>query len=104
MVQLVPAPHRAKSSASRVVVWVSASVCTIFTIVDLKSLLVKVHKVPQSVRSNAKALSPGWVPQFCSFRLQDTLVSSLPFGVLYPLDLPFDLPLDFLSGHWRPEG
>lgn len=100
MVQPVPAPHRAKSSTSRVVVWVSASVCTIFTVVDLKSLLVKVRKVPQSVRSNTKALSPGRGTQFCSCRLKDTLGSSLPLGDLYPLDLPFHLPLDFLSGHW----
>lgn len=83
--------------------WAAASVSTIFTIVDLKSLLVKTQKVPRSMRSNTKALSPGWVPQLCSCRLRDMLVSSLPLGDLGDfclLDLPFDLPLDFLSSHW----
>lgn len=82
---------------------VAASVSTIFTIVDLKSLLVKMQKVPQSMRSNTKALSPGWVPQLCSCRLRDMFVSSLPLGDLgdlYLLDLPFDLHLHFLSSHW----
>jgi len=99
----VPAPDRAGSSASRGAVWVAASISTIFTIVDLQSLLVKIQKAPQSLRSSTKPLFSGWVPQLRICTLRDVLVSSLPLGDLgdlYLLDLPFDLPLNFLSSHW----
>lgn len=82
VVNPLPAPHRAMSSARRGAVWVAVSDSTVFTIADLETSLVQVQKVPQNMRSDSKALSPGWTPQLCSCRLRDVFVYSLPLGGL----------------------